>query len=87
MTPLLDATGAFITKIGQDLSELEDNHRPGLVICVIMTDGMENASREWTWDSVQALIKQQSKVYQLEVHVLRRQHERGQGGWGHGYRP
>lgn len=63
MTPLLDAAGAFITQIGQDLSELKDNHRPGLVICVIMTDGMENASREWTWESVRALIKQQSEVY------------------------
>ena len=69
-TPLLDATGAFITQIGQDLSELEDNHRPGLVICVIMTDGLENASREWTWESVQALIKQQSEVYNWKFMFL-----------------
>jgi hypothetical protein len=29
------------------------------VICLIMTDGAENSSHEWTWDAVRALITQQ----------------------------
>ena len=59
MTALLDATGRFITEIGEQLSALPDEERPGHVICLIMTDGMENSSHEWTWDAVRKLTKQQ----------------------------
>ncbi len=59
MTALLDATGKFITEIGEQLSVLPDDERPGHVICLIMTDGMENSSREWTLDAVRKLTKQQ----------------------------
>ena len=52
-TALLDATGKFITEIGEQLSALPEDQRPGHVICLIMTDGMENASHEWSWDAVQ----------------------------------
>ena len=58
-TALLDATGKFITDIGSELSALSEEQRPGHVICLIMTDGMENASDEWTWGAVQKLTKQQ----------------------------
>jgi hypothetical protein len=63
MTPLLDATGEFITEIGQSLAELDEDKRPGLVICVIMTDGMENASYDWSWERISELIKQQRDDY------------------------
>jgi hypothetical protein len=63
MTPLLDATGRFITRIGKDLDKLPEDERPGLVICVTMTDGLENASTEWTAQRVRALIKQQQDEY------------------------
>ena len=59
MTALLDATGRFITEIGERLSALPDEKRPGHVICLIMTDGMENSSHEWTWEAVRKLTKQQ----------------------------
>lgn len=59
MTALLDATGRFITEIGEQLSALPEAERPGRVICLIMTDGMENSSHEWTWDTVRKLTKQQ----------------------------
>jgi hypothetical protein len=70
MTPLLDATGAFITSIGAQLNALEEDRRPGKVICLIMTDGMENASTEWTWERVQELIKQQTEVYSWQFMFL-----------------
>ena len=47
-TAMLDATGKFITDIGSELVGLR-GARPGHVICLIMTDGMENASDEWSW--------------------------------------
>lgn len=58
-TALLDATGKFITEIGEQLSALPEDERAGHVICLVMTDGMENSSHEWTWKAVQTLITQQ----------------------------
>lgn len=65
-TPLLDAVGNFVTLIGLELAELDEQDRPGQVICLIMTDGMENASHEWTWDMVRDLITQQRDQWQWE---------------------
>ena len=70
MTALLDAVGRFITEVGQQLSALPEGERPGQVICLIMTDGMENASRQWDWDEVQRLITQQQEVYGWEFIFL-----------------
>jgi hypothetical protein len=57
------ATGKFITDIGEQLSALPEDQRPGRVICLIITDGMENASQEWSWDAVQTLTKQQQNQW------------------------
>lgn len=62
-TALLDAVGRFITEIGEQLSALPERQRPGHVICLIMTDGMENASRKWTWESVKKLTTQQQNEW------------------------
>ena len=62
-TALLDAAGVFITEVGDQLAALPADQRPGQVVCLIMTDGMENASRQWTWEALKALIIQQREVY------------------------
>ncbi|MDG4667091.1 VWA domain-containing protein [Mycobacterium sp. 236(2023)] len=59
MTALLDSAGRFITEVGERLSALPEEDRPGQVICMTMTDGMENSSTEWSWESVRDLINQQ----------------------------
>lgn len=59
MTPLWDATGQFVTEIGDGLAALPEEDRPGLVICLIMTDGNENASTDWTPSRVKELIERQ----------------------------
>ena len=59
-TALLDAAGRLITEVGEHLSALPEEQRPGQVICLIMTDGMENASHTWTWEGLKALITQQA---------------------------
>lgn len=69
-TALLDATGRFITEIGEQLAALPEQQRPGTVICLIMTDGFENASRQWSWDGIKALITQQRDVYGWEFIFL-----------------
>ena len=63
MTAMLDATGRFITEIGEQLAKLPEKQRPCHVILLIMTDGLENASKEWTYDGVKKLITQQREQY------------------------
>jgi hypothetical protein len=62
-TALLDATGRFITEVGEQLSALPEDKRPGQVICLIMTDGCETSSQQWTWDGIKHLITQQRDIY------------------------
>ena len=69
-TALLDAAGRLITEVGEHLSALPEEQRPGQVICLIMTDGMENASHTWTWEGLKALITQQREVYGWEFIFL-----------------
>lgn len=69
-TALLDAAGRFITEVGETLSVLPEAERPGHVICLIMTDGMENSSRAWSWEAVKELITQQREVYAWEFIFL-----------------
>lgn len=63
MTPLLDAVGMTVTETGERLAARPEAERPGLVIFVIVTDGGENASREWTRERVRNLISQQERDY------------------------
>lgn len=65
-TALLDAVGKTILTVGHRLSNTEENNRPEKVIVVITTDGMENASREFTYSKVKELIKHQQEKYQWE---------------------
>lgn len=62
-TALLDAIGTTINDLGRRLTEMPEKDRPGQVIVAILTDGLENASRKFTWGDVSALIKQQTETY------------------------
>ena len=65
-TALLDAIGRLITDAGQHLADLPEAERPGTVILGIMTDGYENASKEWTHPTIKALVQQQTATYSWE---------------------
>lgn len=56
-TPLLDAVGRCILATEAWLARQPDNLRPGNVVCVIVTDGQENASAEFTLPRVRDLIQ------------------------------
>jgi uncharacterized protein YegL len=62
-TALLDAMGRLVTDAGAELGALPDDERPGTVIVAVMTDGHENASREWTHSAIKSLVEQQTSVY------------------------
>lgn len=56
MTALYDALGDAITATQKRLVESQDNGNPSDVIVVVMTDGMENASRRWSHRRIFDLI-------------------------------
>jgi uncharacterized protein YegL len=62
-TAMLDAIGRAVNATGARLAAMPEDARPGTVIVGIMTDGLENASREFTYAMVKAMIEQQEHVY------------------------
>jgi hypothetical protein len=54
-TALNDAIGITVRKVEADQPKVDK------VVTVIMTDGEENSSREWTHDAVRGLIEQKEK--------------------------
>ena len=70
MTALLDAVGRAITETGQRLAQMKEEDRPGLVIFVIMTDGLENSSREFSATQVKAMIEEQKTKYSWHFNFL-----------------
>ncbi|WP_374056894.1 VWA domain-containing protein [Rossellomorea sp. FM04394] len=69
-TALMDAVGKTILEVGHRLSNLEEVERPGKVIFVITTDGMENASVEFSASKVKDLINHQQERYNWEFIFL-----------------
>lgn len=69
-TPLLDAVGRAIDKVGAKLAELPESERPEKVVFVVLTDGHENASTDYTKDKVKSMIKHQSDVYKWQFVFL-----------------
>jgi hypothetical protein len=65
-TALLDAVGRTLNDVGKRLNETPEALRPGKVIFVITTDGLENASREFGYDEVKRMITHQSEKYAWE---------------------
>ena len=70
MTALLDAVGRAVNETGQRLAKMEEKDRPGLVIFVIMTDGLENSSREFTKSQVKEMIQEQQEKYNWHFTFL-----------------
>ena len=69
-TALLDAVGKTINKIGGVQKNTAEEYRAGKVLFVITTDGMENSSREFTYDSVKAMVERQKSKYNWEFIFL-----------------
>ena len=61
-TALLDAVGGAIHHIGNVHKYIREEDRPEKTLFVITTDGMENASRKYTYDRVKQLIQQKKEA-------------------------
>ena len=73
-TALLDAVGDTILHMEQSGAADRQGTK---VIVVIITDGMENASRRYTYEKVKQMVERQKAKYGLGLHLPRREHRRG----------
>ena len=69
-TALLDAIGKTISKIGNAQKHTAEEERAERVLFVITTDGMENASREYSLKLVREMIERQKERYGWEFLFL-----------------
>lgn len=69
-TALLDAVGGAIHHIGNVHKYAREEDRPSKTLFIITTDGMENASRRYTYEKVKKMIERQKKKYGWEFLFL-----------------
>jgi hypothetical protein len=70
MTALLDAVGKAINETGERLSKIAEDQRPGLVVFVIVTDGHENSSHEFTRLQIKEMIEKQQTEFSWQFTFL-----------------
>ena len=69
-TALLDAIGGAVHHIANVHKYAREEDRPGKTVFVITTDGMENASRRYTYAQVQKMVKHEQEKYGWEFLFL-----------------
>lgn len=69
-TALYDAVCSTIDKVGKALSDTPEEDRPCKVMVVIVTDGLENASREYTSKDVKSRIEHQRDKYNWDFNFI-----------------
>jgi len=69
-TALLDAVGGAIHHIGNIHKYARKEDVPEKTLFVITTDGMENASHNYTYEKIHAMIKRQQEKYGWEFIFL-----------------
>ena len=63
MTALFDGVGTAIDKIGKWLNSMKESEKPEKTMVVIMTDGGENYSKDYSASKVKEMIKHQEDKY------------------------
>lgn len=69
-TALLDAMGKAIVVTGTRLNNMPEYNRPAKVMFVVITDGQENASHEYTKRQVKEMVDRQTNNYKWEFVYL-----------------
>jgi uncharacterized protein YegL len=69
-TALLDALGRTIDDVGARLAATPEEERPSKVLVAILTDGQENASRDYKKIKIHELITHQTEKYSWEFLFL-----------------
>lgn len=69
-TALLDAVGGAIHHIGNVHKYAREKDVPEKTLFIITTDGMENSSRQYSYDKVRKMIEKQKEKYHWEFIFL-----------------
>ena len=69
-TALLDAIGKTINNVNKEIDELPEKKKPEKVILVILTDGAENASKEFNSTKISEMIKEQQETHKWDFVYL-----------------
>jgi hypothetical protein len=69
-TALHDAIGRTVSDLGRELSIKNPQDRPDRVLVLIITDGFENASKEYNAAKISEMIKHQQEKYSWEFMFL-----------------
>ena len=69
-TALNDAVCTAIDTLGKEFAQMKESERPEHVMFVIITDGMENASKKFSSVDVKNRIKEQTDVYKWDFQYL-----------------
>jgi len=86
-TAMLDAIGRSVFALGERLAALPEAERPGTVVVAIMTDGMENASHEFTHAAIKDLITRQEQAYNWQFLYMGADQDAIEVGASIGVRP
>lgn len=70
MTALLDSIGRTVDDVGKRLVGTPEEERPSKILIIILTDGMENASKDYTRSKINKMITHQKKKYSWEFLFL-----------------
>lgn len=62
-TALLDAIGFTVNNVGAKLASMPESDRPSKVLFLIITDGAENSSHEFTKNQIKDMITHQQDKY------------------------
>lgn len=66
LTAMNDGIGMAIDDIGEWIDKMKEEDKPEKNIIVVMTDGYENNSKDYTLDRVREMIKHQEEKYSWE---------------------
>lgn len=66
-TAMYDAIGQAVTAEGEKLAAMPEAERPALVTVIIVSDGLENSSREYTGEQAAGLLRHQQDAYKWNV--------------------
>lgn len=69
-TAMLDAIGITVDNVGERLFKTSEAERPEKVIVAILTDGLENASKEYSYEQIAAKVKLQQEIYNWDFVFL-----------------
>jgi len=69
-TALLDALGRTVNETGKFLEGMSESERPSNVVFMVLTDGMENSSKEFKKQQINEMIKHQQDAYSWEFNFL-----------------